>query len=82
MVDSEGELLAVQIRPVDIISTPMTRFSHVTMILTLILSIMLYVIYIYIYYICYKNCSLYANANANAKYNYIYISSHVACMNR
>jgi hypothetical protein len=50
MVDSEGELLAVQIRPVDIISTPMTRFSHVTMILTLILSIMLYVIYIYILY--------------------------------
>ena len=50
MVDSEGELLAVKIRPVDIVSTPMIRFSHVTMILTLILSITLYVIYIYILY--------------------------------
>jgi hypothetical protein len=50
MVDSEGELLAVQIRPVDIVSAPMIRFSHVTMIL--ILTIMLYTIYIYIYILC------------------------------
>ena len=65
MVNSEGELLAVQIRPVDIISAPMIRFSHVTMILTLILTIMLYAIYIY--YACYKNCSLYANVNCKCK---------------
>ena len=46
MVDSEGELLAVQIRPVGIIPAPMIRFSHVTMIL--ILTIMLYAVCIYI----------------------------------
>jgi hypothetical protein len=48
MVNSEGELLAVQIRPVGIMPAPMIRFSHVTMILILILTIMLYDICIYI----------------------------------
>ncbi len=48
MVNIEGELLAVHIRPVDIISAPMIRFSHVTMIFSLILDIMLYAVYIYI----------------------------------
>ncbi len=76
MVNSEGELLAVQIRPVGITPAPMTRFSYVTIILILILTIMLYTIYIYIMYDI--EYVVYSHKNANACYMHIYIFSYIA----